>query len=108
MAELPPLPTIVGEDLLLDIYTHKSLIPSGAPMNEEYGDTDRLADLGARVLDLAVTFHFIQRDPCYQLSKSMYTLSLTLFPEQTCSCASILLLSNKELKLSQMKTLNTG
>jgi len=63
MAELPPLPTIVGEDLLLDIYTHKSLIPSGAPMNEEYGDTDRLADLGARVLDLAVTFHLHSKRP---------------------------------------------
>jgi hypothetical protein len=64
MATLPPLPKIVGDvDLLLDVYTHKSLIFGGAPMNEEYGDTDRLAELGANVLDLAVTFHFYSRKP---------------------------------------------
>jgi hypothetical protein len=64
MATLPPLPRILGDvDLLLDVYTHKSLIFGGAPMNEEYGDTDRLAELGARVLDLAVTFHFYLRKP---------------------------------------------
>jgi hypothetical protein len=70
MATLPPLPQIIGDvDLLLDVYTHRSLIPSGAPMNEEYGDTDRLADLGARALDLTVTFHFYSRKPMLSISE---------------------------------------
>jgi dsRNA-specific ribonuclease len=77
MATLPPLPEIVGDgDLLLDIYTHKSLIPSGTPMNEEYGDTDRLADLGARVLDLAVTSHLHSKRPMLSASEiAVYPLS---------------------------------
>lgn len=64
MANLPPLPKIEGDvDLVLDVYTHKSLRFGGAPMNEDYGDTDRLAELGARILELAVTFHFYSKKP---------------------------------------------
>jgi dsRNA-specific ribonuclease len=70
MATLPPLPQIVGDvDLLLDVYTHRSLVLNGAPMNEEYGDTDRLADLGARVLDLTVTLHYYSRRPMLSISE---------------------------------------
>ena len=56
----PPIPEIGGDiDILLDVYTHASLRrPELAHMNEEYGDTDRLAELGAQALDLAVTNHF--------------------------------------------------
>ena len=32
-------------------------------MNAEYGDTDRLAELGANALDLAVTNHFYSVKP---------------------------------------------
>ncbi|KAG5342030.1 hypothetical protein C0989_005710 [Termitomyces sp. Mn162] len=60
---LPPLPKIEGDvDLLLDVYTHSSL-RYGVSMNEEYGDTDRLAELGHRILDLAVTFHYFSKRP---------------------------------------------
>ena len=64
MNELPPLPKIDGDvDLLLDVYTHKSLRFGGAPMNDEYGDTERLAELGDKVLKLAVAFHFYSKKP---------------------------------------------
>jgi len=70
MATLPPLPKIAGDvDLLLDVYTHKSLRFGGAPLNDEYGDTERLAELGAQVLDLAVTFHFYARKPMLPASE---------------------------------------
>ena len=60
MSNLPPIPEIGGDiDLLLDVYTHASLRnPNHTQMNSEYGDTDRLAELGANALDLAVTNYF--------------------------------------------------
>ena len=58
MSNLPPIPEIGGDvDLLLEVYTHASL-RSHTQMNAEYGDTDRLAELGASALDLAVTNYF--------------------------------------------------
>jgi len=61
----PPIPEIGGDiDLLLEVYTHASLRnPSHTQMNAEYGDTDRLAELGANALDLAVTNHFYLARP---------------------------------------------
>ncbi|EAU85958.1 hypothetical protein CC1G_02981 [Coprinopsis cinerea okayama7 len=59
MANLPPLPKIEGDvELLLDVFTHKSLRMTGAPLNEDYGDTDRLAELGAYVLQMVVATHW--------------------------------------------------
>lgn len=57
MSTLPPLPKIDGDiDLMLDVYTHSSLSTTSG-MNETYGDTLRLEQLGAKVLDFAVTVH---------------------------------------------------
>ncbi|KAF8956063.1 hypothetical protein BDZ97DRAFT_1853487 [Flammula alnicola] len=62
--DLPPLPKIDGDvDLMLDVYTHSSLRFDTAPMNDDYGDTHRLAELGAKVLDLAVTYHLYSERP---------------------------------------------
>lgn len=65
MSNLPPIPEIGGDvDLLLEVYTHASLRhPSHSQMNAEYGDTDRLAELGASALDLAVTNYFYSMRP---------------------------------------------
>jgi len=64
MSELPPLPKIEGDvDLMLDVYTHSSLRFGGAPMNEDYGDTERLAELGAKVLELTVTNQLYSQRP---------------------------------------------
>jgi len=63
-SSLPPLPKIEGDvDLVLDVYTHKSLRPDGVQLNDDYGDTDRLAELGGRILELAVTLHYYSKKP---------------------------------------------
>jgi len=63
-ASPPPLPKIAGDvDLFLDVFTHNSLRMHNAPMNEEYGNTDRLALLGATVLRLVVATHFFRKKP---------------------------------------------
>ncbi|CAA7265885.1 unnamed protein product [Cyclocybe aegerita] len=60
---LPPLPRIDGDiDLMLAVYTHKSL-NMASHANHTWGDTDRLAELGAKVVDLVVTFHFFAQQP---------------------------------------------
>jgi len=73
MSTLPPLPKIDGDvDLMLDVYTHSSLRPLGVvSMNENYGDTLRLEDLGAKVLDLAVTVHFYNERPLINPAEEM-------------------------------------
>ncbi|KAJ7727834.1 hypothetical protein DFH07DRAFT_851555 [Mycena maculata] len=57
------LPKIEGDvDILLDIYSHQSL-RGDSPLNDEYGDIDRLVELGSKALDMAVTAHFFQKRP---------------------------------------------
>jgi len=66
MSNLPPIPEIGGDvDILLDVHTHASLRrPSSlTQMNKEYGDLDRLAELGANSLDLAVTQYLYSLRP---------------------------------------------
>ncbi|KAJ6604792.1 hypothetical protein DFH09DRAFT_1123812 [Mycena vulgaris] len=59
---VPALPKIEGDvDIILDIYSHKSL--KGNYQSPEYGDTDRLVELGARVLDMVLTTHFFRKSP---------------------------------------------
>ncbi|KAJ3483127.1 hypothetical protein NLI96_g6521 [Meripilus lineatus] len=56
MTNLPTIPRISG-DLILTVFTHRSLRFPGAPRDDdaEYGDSDRLAVLGEKALDMAVT-----------------------------------------------------
>lgn len=62
--QLPKIPQIEGDyDLLLDVFTHTSLKFRGAPLNDEYGDTERLAELGGKVLELIATQHFFWKKP---------------------------------------------
>jgi dsRNA-specific ribonuclease len=64
MENIPPLPKFSGE-LMLEVFTHKSLRPdlSGEPTNDEYGGNDRLAELGAKVLEMAITFCLFSKRP---------------------------------------------
>jgi len=63
MSDLPPLPKIDGDfELMLDVYTHSSVRMSST-MNGDYGDTQRLADLGSKVLDLVITYHLYSERP---------------------------------------------
>lgn len=54
MTTLPNLPALEGE-ILLDVYTHKSLHHEETIHNDAYGDNSRLAELGENVLSLAIT-----------------------------------------------------
>ncbi|KAJ7361596.1 hypothetical protein DFH08DRAFT_952137 [Mycena albidolilacea] len=65
MNNIPALPKIEGDvDILLDIYCHQSLKGNeDDSINEEYGNTDRLVELGGRVLDLTLVAHLFYRRP---------------------------------------------
>ncbi|SJL06158.1 uncharacterized protein ARMOST_09494 [Armillaria ostoyae] len=61
---LPTLPTISGDyNIMLDVYTHSSARPTAGTLDPEYGNTERLAELGKRMLDLAVTYHYFHVKP---------------------------------------------
>ncbi|KAK0198835.1 hypothetical protein F5146DRAFT_1021182 [Armillaria mellea] len=61
---LPPLPMISGDyNIMLDVYTHSTARPTGGVMDPEYGNTERLAELGKRMLDLAATHHYFHVKP---------------------------------------------
>jgi ribonuclease-3 len=59
---LPPLPHLDG-DILLDVFTHSSLDYDAKPVNQDYGDNNRLAELGERVLSLAITQRLFYKKP---------------------------------------------
>lgn len=59
---LPPLPQLEGS-LLLDVFTHNSLHYDGKTSNEDFGDNNRLADLGTQVLNLVVTQRLFFKKP---------------------------------------------
>ncbi|KAJ7040465.1 hypothetical protein C8F04DRAFT_1083655 [Mycena alexandri] len=62
-ATLPALPKIEGHhDIILDLYSHHSLKGNNV-MNEEYGDVERLAELGRNTLDLVLVAHAFQKRP---------------------------------------------
>lgn len=52
--EIPELPVLNG-DLILDVFTHPSIKKSGPSFEPIYGDNTRLAALGQKALELAVT-----------------------------------------------------
>jgi hypothetical protein len=87
MSDLPPLPKIEGDvDLMLDVYTHSSLRFGGAPMNEDYGDTERLAELGAKVLELTVTNQLFLHRP-FLNGREIQVCSCS-YPSVQCNCES--------------------
>ncbi|TFK67459.1 hypothetical protein BDN72DRAFT_798898 [Pluteus cervinus] len=64
MSQRPPLPQIGGDsDIILDIYTHRSLRAEDDMSSEEYGNTDRLGALGENVLKTAITTHYFYARP---------------------------------------------
>jgi len=64
MNPLPTAPKLRG-DIILEVFTHKSLRFPGAPTNEdsEFGDNERLSVLGAKVLETAVTSALFGKRP---------------------------------------------
>lgn len=90
---LPPLPKIAGDvDLMLDVYTHPSLrnsSNSSIMTNEEYGDTSRLAELGSKVLELAVSYHLYSEKPFLESDK----IRVYVFPPNATTFHSLTLTS---------------
>ncbi|KAH7886080.1 hypothetical protein F5I97DRAFT_1809495 [Phlebopus sp. FC_14] len=60
MSHIPALPPIEG-DMMLDVFTHRSIRETSP--NSEYGDTDRLAELGSSVLKMAVMYSLFRKRP---------------------------------------------
>lgn len=52
----PLLPKITGE-LILQVFTHKSLRRSTGILHDECSDNERLAELGSKVLETVVTYN---------------------------------------------------
>lgn len=68
--QLPSLPKL-SADIILEVFTHRSLQFSGKPINEdsEYGDNERLAILGKTILEAAVTDVFFSKKPLLRHSE---------------------------------------
>ncbi|KAF8868204.1 hypothetical protein BD779DRAFT_1600918 [Infundibulicybe gibba] len=59
---IPPIPDIKGDtNVLLDLFYHHSLQPPGLRHDTDYGDIDRLNELGGKVLELVITKHLFDR-----------------------------------------------
>lgn len=61
-------PTGSQGDMMLDVFTHRSVKFAGAPLNEDFGDTERLACIGEKVLALAVTSALFNQRPILNAS----------------------------------------
>ncbi|KAJ3554645.1 hypothetical protein NM688_g2999 [Phlebia brevispora] len=63
-SNLPPIPKLSG-DIILTVFTHRSLRFPGALIDEDsdYGDNERLAVLGEKVLETAVTDTLFKKRP---------------------------------------------
>jgi len=66
VSRLPPLPQIKS-DLVLQVFTHKSLRRPNAPP-ADYGDNERLADLGKMAFEVAITYALFRKRPLLQVS----------------------------------------
>lgn len=60
MSGFPPLPAITDTDMVLAVFTHESLLSMA---NDDFGEPKRLAHLGGRVLEQAITYHYFMKKP---------------------------------------------
>jgi len=64
---VPPLPPLQSGDLILQVFTHKSLRrPKVSPA--DYGDNERLSELGKAALDVATTNALFQKRPYLEVA----------------------------------------
>ncbi|KAF8167731.1 ribonuclease III domain-containing protein [Crassisporium funariophilum] len=64
----PPLPRIANSDVILQVFTHRSLRrPNSKP--EQHGDNERLAELGKAMLDVAITDFLFRKRPFLQATE---------------------------------------
>ena len=74
----PPLPKLTSE-LILQVYTHISLRRLSDKGPEEYGDNERLIELGKSVLDALITYVLFNKRPMLKVAEICVRLHL-LFP----------------------------
>lgn len=81
MSNYPPLPKL-GGDVILEVFTHRSLRFSGALLAEdsEYGDNERLAILGEKVLEAAVTDTLFRKRPMLKAEEIEVRRCVCLLP----------------------------
>lgn len=75
-SDVPPLPEIRGE-ILLQVLTHRSLRRSGE-ISADF-DNERLSELGANVLETAITATLFHRRPLLSGFEILVNLSVYLF-----------------------------
>jgi dsRNA-specific ribonuclease len=81
MTNLPALPKLDG-DIMLEVFTHRSLRFGGAQTSEEYGDNERLAELGHQVFELAVTYCLFLKRPMLT-AQEIQAEKLSIFSESS-------------------------
>jgi dsRNA-specific ribonuclease len=77
MDNYPPLPSLTDQDLVLAVFTHESL---NGMANEEYGESKRLAQLGERVFEQAMAFHYFKKEPVLSAEAIEVGTLAILFP----------------------------
>lgn len=77
----PPLPKLTSE-LILQVYTHISLRRLSDNGPEEYGDNERLIELGKAVLDALTTFVLFNKRPMLKVADIRYQRSQTFSDER--------------------------
>lgn len=76
MDALPPLPGLSG-DIILEVFTHKSLRFTGAPTasGDEY-ENNRLAVIGQKASEMAITDALFRQRPVLQAAEIKVSQSL--------------------------------
>jgi len=77
---LPPLPKLTSE-LILQVYTHISLRRLSDKGPEEYGDNERLIELGKAVLDALITYVLFNKRPMLKVAEIRYHRNKSLSDE---------------------------
>jgi hypothetical protein len=96
LSNYPELPRLVGDDVgdvSLAIFSHRTTSPIDVPQYPGFGNGDRLAELGAQVLQCAVTKYFFRHPAMFSAEHIRVSVpgvpfnrrrraSLTLFQER--------------------------
>ncbi|KAH6917011.1 hypothetical protein BKA70DRAFT_1251130 [Coprinopsis sp. MPI-PUGE-AT-0042] len=74
---VPTCPSIEDMELLIRVRTHPTL-QQAQPMNDTWGDTDRLQEIGAQVIHMALTSHFFNQKPILEAGQIQQNVQQTL------------------------------
>lgn len=94
--QVPPIPKLQG-DILLEVFTHRSLRFPDQPrhVDSEHGDYERLAALGDKVLETAVTVALFRKRPMIKGTDIEKQRKEFLLPSNICKWVTAYGLRNK-------------